>query len=251
MNDKDISLIAKAHTRLMKTIAANHAAISKEIIRARGSYSGVAPGEVMAALAQVSGVSKEDRHAASEIAGFAAKMPAALDKLTSDDRRVLSAIEGSVYGKSVDDAIASLTKLIPVAPEDGTARIILRIAAAVLEDGKDSLYSPRGFGDLVGLPSGVDAQTVQSSIGGFILEDVAGAAVGGAAGAAGGFAITWWSGPGAGPGTAGGAVGGAASGTVMFSGKYLWEAGKQWWDGTYHGETDPVGPIGGEGLPRP
>lgn len=102
------------------------------------------------------------------------------------------------------------------------------------------IYEPTAFAELTGLDrSEGNAATASSSAGEALADDVAGAVVGGVAGAV----TTWWAG--SGPGAVGGAMGGA----IMFSGKALWDAGKKWWDGTYHGESDPVGPIGGGGLP--
>lgn len=247
MDHSEITKLARLHTQMVSAIPSHFEAISKQLIASRGSISGVEAADLFDALAKIPDIDGESRKVAAGIAEFARSLPGAIARLNEREKRIVSAIEGVGHRTSAEAALNEFRKLREIATDEVIA-VILDFEIAMLEDGMSTLYDPRAFAGLIGLDRDEgNAQTVRHSVGGAVLEDVAGAAVGGAAGAVGGAVVTWWAG--SGPGAVAGGLGGAASGAIMFSGKYAWEATKKWWDGTYHGENDPVGPIGGGGLP--
>ena len=249
MTKEAITFLAKAHENVVSAVFQNFEAIATRLIEKRGSWANAEDTLILHTLAELPDVDPEIRKIAGGSADFCSKALSGKTPMSPEDLRIISAVEGAMYQtKDLDGRIAVLKKLSTIAKTEALTAI-LDLSAEILVQGRDTIYSADGIKKLLG-PAFAGTKTIetQASIGGAAAEDVAGAVIGGTAGAVGGAIATWWAG--SGPGAVAGGLGGGASGAIVFSGKYAWEAAKKWWDGTYHGETDPVGPIGGE-IPGP
>lgn len=240
MDQKEIDALARHHTRAVTAIGQNFTALSKHVIATRGSWTQLSGPEVLEALLAIDVLERDTAQHVARAAHFGRALPDIIRYFTPAQRNIVSAVEASLHRLDTDGTIKRLDELARVARDGSDLQLILHIARAIAEDGKDVLYAPGAMRELTDMDrTETSAATASSVAGDALTDDVGGAVIGGVAGAV----TTWWAG--SGPGAAGGALGGA----IMFSGKVLWEAGKKWWDGTHHGPTDPNGPIGGGGLP--